>query len=153
MTRGGTIALLVFAACHHQAAKPAAISARTPAASPAASAPAPARHDVCDDPESDLMMPDGDVATIDPAGVIRAIDVHRSELRRCYERYLKRDMRAGKITAVLEVRHDGTVSQVQMRGFEVSLDRCLCNVVAKLQFPPPHATAIVAYPMKFTGSL
>ena len=151
MTRRGTIALLMFAACHPSTAKHAVISSHAPVAAPAV--PAAARHDVCEDPENDLMMPDGDVATIDPAGVLHAIDGRRSELRRCYERYLKRDMRAGKITAVLEVRHDGTVSQVQMRGFELELDRCLCNVVAKLQFPPPHATAIVAYPMHFTGAL
>ena len=146
------LALLAVAACHHSAGQPSVVAARAPAAP--APAPVPSQPpDVCADPENDLMMPDGEVATIDPAGVVHALEGHRTELRRCYERYLKRDSRAGKITAVLAVRHDGTVAQVQMRGFEVALDRCLCSVVAKVQFPAPHATAIVAYPMKFTGSL
>lgn len=98
-------------------------------------------------------MPDGDVTTIDPAGVIRALGGHTNEMRRCYERYLKRDARSGRVIATFAVRDDGTVAQVQMRGFAPPLERCLCNVVARVQFPAPHGVAIVSYPMRFTGSL
>ena len=140
--------IAVLAACSHPA-PPHAV-----AVAPQPPHPAPvAAQDTCSDPESDLEMPDGDLATIDPAGVMRALDGHRSELRRCYERYLKHETRGGQVIAMFAVRHDGTVAQVQMRGFAPALDRCLCNVVARVQFPAPRATAIVSYPMQFSGSL
>jgi hypothetical protein len=140
--------LLILAACSHPAApRPVAVASRTGAPASVATS------DTCSDPESDLAMPDGDLATIDPAGVVRAIDGHRGELRRCYERYLKHDMHGGRVIATFAVRQDGKVSQVQMRGFAPALDRCLCSVVARVQFPAPRATAIVSYPMQFSGSL
>jgi hypothetical protein len=108
---------------------------------------------VCADPEGELALPDGALATIDPGGVVRALDRHRGELRRCYERYLKQGAHAGSVIATFAVGGDGKVSQVQMHGFAASLDRCLCSVVARVQFPPPKATAIVSFPMQFSSSL
>lgn len=152
MFRYFSIAVLV--ACGAPAAKPA-VARRAVAVAPApvrvaAASPAPAG--ACADLAGDLAVPD-DATTIDPAGVTRAIDGHRGELRRCYERYLKRDAHAGRVLAVFSVRGDGSVAQVQMRGFADDLDRCLCGIVAKTQFPAPHGTAIVAYPMQFTGTM
>ena len=141
--------VVAIAACSHAAPRaPAAVSHA--AEPPPAVAPAPPA--ACADPAGDMLIPD-DATTIDPAGVSRAIDGHRGELRRCYQRYLKRDAHAGRVMAVLAVRDNGTVAQVQLRGFAAELDRCLCNVVAKVQFPAPHGTAIVAYPMQFTGTM
>src|SRR5690242_17958545 len=143
--------VVALVACGHPAAAPKRVVAKP--SPPPAPAPVPqARIDACADPAMDLAMPDGDVGTIDPAGVVRAISSHTNELRRCYERYLKREARSGRITALMAVRDDGTVAQVQLRGFAGPLDRCLCHVVAHVQFPPPHATAIVSYAMKLSGS-
>ena len=143
--------LPLVVACGHPAAHPPA----SPASAPVVQArPAfRATRAVCRSPESDLEMPAGEVTTIDPGGVVRALAGHRGEMRRCYERYLKRDTRGGRVIATFAVRDDGTVAQVQMRGFAEPLDRCLCNVVARVQFPAPHATAIVSYPMQFARSL
>lgn len=146
------VVLVLVAACSH-ASRPAPVAASAPAAKPTASPVAAASlPQACADLASDMVIPD-DATTIDPAGVTRAIDGHRGELRRCYERYLKRDAHAGRVMAVLAVRDNGTVAQVQLRGFAAELDRCLCSVVAKVQFPAPHGTAIVAYPMQFSGAL
>jgi len=134
--------LLALAACGHPTVKPQRAAAPPPPAARVAG-------NACADPQSDLAMPDGDVATIDAAGVVRALDGHRGELRRCYQRYLKRATRAGDVVATFAVRDDGTVSQVHVHGFAVPLDLCLCNVVARVQFPAPHATAIVSYPISF----
>jgi hypothetical protein len=138
-------ALLLLCACGHSAPRHAAAPA-------VAALPSAQSRSACADPESELAIPDGDVTAIDPAGVMRALDHHRGEMRRCYERYLKQNPQSGSVTAMFAVRGDGTVSQVQMRGFAPSLDRCLCDVVARVQFPAPHASAIVAYPMRFTGT-
>jgi hypothetical protein len=145
--------LVVLAACGHAA--PATPAQPTPmSAKPARAARADAAaNDVCADPEGELALPDGEVATIDGPGVVRALDGHRGELRRCYERYLKQGARAGSVIAIFAVRGDGKVSQIQIHGFAESLDRCLCSVVAHTQFPPPRATAIVSFPMEFSGSL
>jgi hypothetical protein len=145
--------LLVAAACHHAspAPAPAAAHAAVPAA---ASAPVqPAGLDACADPEADLIMPDGEIAVIDPNGVMRALDRHRGEMRRCFERNLKRDLRAGSVVATFVVAGDGTVAHVQVHGFAAALDRCLCGIVARVQFPPPHSPAIVSYPMHFAGEM
>lgn len=143
--------LLPLVACGH----PAAHAPVSPASAPVAHARSMplATRAVCTSPESDLEMPSGEVTTIDPGGVVRALAGHRGELRRCYERYLKRDARGGRVIATFAVRDDGTVAQIQMRGFAEPLDRCLCNVVAGVQFPAPHATAIVSYPMQFARTL
>ncbi len=145
--------LFALAACSHAAAPTrVAVGHSLPAAKPAPVAEARHPVEACADLTGDVVIPD-DATTIDPAGVSRAIDGHKIELRRCYERYLKRDARTGRVMAVLAVRGNGTVAQVQLHGFADDLDRCLCNVVAKVQFPAPHGTAIVAYPMQFTGTM
>lgn len=143
--------LVLLVACGHRAAHAPASPATAPGA--AARATIPATRAVCTSPESELEMPAGEVTTIDAGGVVRALAGHRGEMRRCYERYLKRDGRGGRVIATFAVRDDGTVAQIQMRGFAEPLDRCLCNVVARVQFPAPHATAIVSYPMQFARSL
>ncbi|HTR52129.1 MAG TPA: AgmX/PglI C-terminal domain-containing protein [Kofleriaceae bacterium] len=145
--------VLALAACGHSAAPAKSVaSAPAPAAAkPALAAPSAVR-DACADPQSELVI-DGDVTTIDPDGVVRAIEGHRGELRRCFERFLKRDARSGSVIATFAVRDDGSVAQVQVQGLADSLDRCLCGVVAKVQFPPPHGTAIVSYPMRFSGAM
>jgi len=142
---------LAAAACGHSAA-PAKPVASAPAPVAAKPAQAAAARDACADPQSELVIPD-DVTTIDPNGVVRAIEGHRGELRRCFERFLKRDSRSGSVIATFAVRDDGSVAQVQVQGLADSLDRCLCGVVAKVQFPPPHGTAIVSYPMHFNGTM
>ena len=144
------LVLATAAACGH-----ASPSAKPVASTPATLAPAAtaATPEACADPQSDLVMPDGEVTTIDPHGVMRAIEGHRGELRRCFERFLKRDARSGRVIATFAVRNDGSVAQVQMQGLADSLDRCLCAVVAKVQFPPPRGTAIVSYPMHFSGAM
>ena len=150
MTRPWLLALApalgaAVAACGHAAApRPVA-----PAHGPAVPPPAPA-DDVCAHPEAALDMPSGEVSTIDVGGVIRAIDGHRGQLRRCYERYLKRDAASGRVIATLAIGHDGHVAQVQVQGFATPLDRCLCHVVARVRFPAPRGTAIVSYPMDFS---
>src|SRR5262249_51787326 len=143
--------VVAIAACSH-VAPPAPAAVPHAAPPPVAVAPAPALPAACADPAGDMLIPD-DATTIDPAGVSRAIGGPRGGVRRCYQRYLKRDAHAGRVMAVLAVRDDGTVAQVQLRGFAAELDRCLCSVVAKVQFPAPHGTAIVAYPMQFTGTM
>ena len=144
--------VLVLAACGHSAAPARSVAtAPAPAAKPAPAAAAAVR-DACADPQRELVV-DGDVTTIVPHGVMRAIEGHRGELRRCFERFLKRDARSGSVVATFAVRDDGSVAQVQVQGLADSLDRCLCGVVAKVQFPPPHGTAIVSYPMHFSGAM
>ena len=98
-------------------------------------------------------MPDGEIGVIDPNGVVRALDRHRGEMRRCFERNLKNDLRAGSVVATFVVAGDGTVARVQMHGFAEALDRCLCGIVARVQFPPPHSPAIASYPMRFAGEM
>jgi len=145
--------LIATAACSHAPAPTKPIASAPQPAPAAVAKSAPAAVDACADPQSDLVIPDGDVTTIDPNGVVRAIEGHRGELRRCFERFLKRDARSGSVIATFAVRHDGSVAQVQVQGLADSLDRCLCGVVAKVQFPAPHGTAIVSYPMRFTGTM
>ena len=138
-----------LAACGHAAA-PRPVAPVAPAHGPALPPPPAPTDDVCAHPEAALEMPSGEVSTIDVGGVIRAIDGHRGQLRRCYERYLKRDAAAGRVIATLAIGHDGRVAQVQVQGFAPPLDRCLCHVVARVRFPAPEGTAIVSYPMDFS---
>src|SRR5690349_10748923 len=105
MSRPWLLALAALAACGHATApRPVAPAPRAPgpALPPAAAVPA---DDVCAHPEAALEMPSGEVSKIDVGGVIRAIDGHRGQLRRCYERYLKRDAASGRVIATLAIGH------------------------------------------------
>ena len=146
--------LLSFAlgACWRAAPAPA-VASHEPAASAKATAPAPSA--ACADLEGDVTrsIPESEaVAALDPDRVRSVMDGRAGELRRCYQRYLKRDTRSGKVVATFAVRPNGSVAKVQLQGFSGAFDRCVCDVVAHARFAAPGATAIVRYPMLFVPS-
>lgn len=149
------LVLATAAACHH--GSPAS-KAASPVHNTVAAAPASAEavtEPACADTAADVTDSVADTATfgsLDPNGIRHVMERQGSEMRRCYERFLKRAVGSGRVIATFTIRPDGSVAKIQMNGFDDALDRCLCNIVARAKFPAVQGTAIVSYPMQFTPS-
>ena len=100
------------------------------------------------------------VASIAPMRDDRRSDLSRNTVDRtmrgarglllgCYQRLLNRDPGAGgKVTAVFRIRANGATANLELHGFDPTLDACLCERLASLRFDADEPTE-VRYPLTF----
>lgn len=85
--------------------------------------------------------------------VKEVIGAQKDKVRRCYDRYAKRQRRAnGKLHVFLAVNANGKVSKVEVdaptvRGKKFS--RCVTKVAKRWQFPKANGGTDISYPFRF----
>lgn len=85
---------------------------------------------------------------LDRNGIKHVIHAHQRELQACYERYLQHDSGAGRVDVTFTIAR-GQVTRAEVTGFDPELDRCVCLVVARCEFPKFRGSVVVTYPFDF----
>ncbi|MBC7396921.1 MAG: AgmX/PglI C-terminal domain-containing protein [Bdellovibrionales bacterium] len=99
------------------------------------------------------------VGAIDRDAIDAAIRAHRDELRYCYEKAVNQgspDL-AGKIVSAFVIGGSGRASQLAIASSSIhdaSVERCVLQVLARIQFPQPAGgvPVTIKYPFAFTNA-
>ncbi len=91
---------------------------------------------------------------VDPRELTAAIKSQLGEVRGCYERWLKRDLRAaGTIVLVLEIRADGGVQRVGAKGLILpdETEDCFASAATRLHLPSIGDALTVEVPLRLSA--
>ncbi len=103
--------------------------------------------------------PQATSASLDKELIRRPIRARMPAIRACYEDALGRDPSLrGTVTARFLIVGDGTIRLADIDGFDPAIDRCVCDQILQLRYPPFGSARVggvqVQYPFTFvtTGS-
>jgi hypothetical protein len=93
--------------------------------------------------------------SLDKNLISRPIRAHFAAFRACYLALLEVDPdAAGHVNARFQIVADGSVTAVEIAGFDRGLDACMCNELLRVQFPVFGSARIgrvvVNYPFVFS---
>jgi len=98
------------------------------------------------------------VGSIDRDAIDAAIRAHRDEFNYCYERELNagHPTLAGKIVTAFVIGGSGRASQLAIASSSMgsaSVERCVLNVIARIQFPLPAGgvPVTIKYPFAYSN--
>ena len=99
------------------------------------------------------------VGAIDRDAIEAAIRAHRDEFRYCYEREINAGAPniSGKVFTAFVIGASGKASQLAIASSSInspSVDRCVLNVLARIQFPLPAGgvPVTIKYPFNFANA-
>lgn len=103
-------------------------------------------------PEEAVVM-----GTIDAGAVEAALLAHQDEFRLCYEKEINAENNklAGRLSTTFVIGSSGNVTQAGIESKTLkspNLERCVLNVIRRIQFPIPRGAGLVqvTYPFKFS---
>ncbi|MBK9036645.1 MAG: AgmX/PglI C-terminal domain-containing protein [Myxococcales bacterium] len=90
-------------------------------------------------------------AAFSPADPARGVlEGRRGQILGCYQKLLAWEPDAGgKVQTRFTIKRDGSVSDVEVRGLQATMDACVCEVLAGLRFGPT-IRGVVRYPLIFS---
>ena len=152
------LSFVILAACGSAAAPP-----RPPPPAPAAApAPPPEYEGVtrCDPPAADpgVVGFAGTQGSLDKDLIARPIRAHQKDFALCFAALLAVDPDAsgGTVNTTFSLGPDGSVRELEVRGFDASVDACVCRELRRVAFPrfgsARVGSVIVHYPFTFRPS-
>jgi len=99
----------------------------------------------------------GAMGSLDKSLIARPIKARSAAFAACYRATLERDPKAeGDVQTKFVILADGSVGQIEVRGFDRELDRCMCDELLRLSYPKFGSARFgritVFYPFRFKPS-
>src|SRR6185312_9831287 len=97
------------------------------------------------------------LGSIDADAVAAALAAHRDEFRLCYEKEINAGQEglAGRVGTSFVIGSSGRVTHAGIESTTLknaNTERCILNVIRRIDFPIPHGAGVVqvSYPFKFS---